>query len=1261
MICIRDTQEFISSFLESFLEGVCIVNTEGKIEFINDLYIDATGWDRTDLMGKQISELPVLDSNGIEVNLFNRIKHGLDESFKANIVTNRNTIKKAIFSCKKLKVEEQLKYCVFVREQDHPKSNNETLKIAEICNCPVFEQFPIGIALVGIGGKWIKVNSTLCGILGYSEAELLELNFQSLTHPEDLDLDLCHFNEIINNSAGAYQTEKRYIRKEGTPIWTRVSTFMIRTHENRPLYSVSHIENIDEKKKAVLALKESQEQLKAIFENASECIAIIEPNGCFLDLNKMTCEILGYSRDEMLKMKPHDIVAPESACQLATGFEELTEKHVTLDLTVTRKDGTPLQVELKMQLIDYGEKKAILMVALDMTKCKKAEEALLNQVQFLKTLLDTIPAPVFYKDRDERYQGCNGLFASKILGLPVEKIIGRTVDEFVHEIPKNLASIYREKDLKLLENGKTQYYEEEVLCANGELRNFLFNKAVYRDISGKATGIVGVMLDITERKQAEEALRESENKLRIIFENISDGIALHDIEGRFFEVNQVACEQSGYSRREMLQITPEVLVRSKRIFFEHLEEIYLKGSAIFEVNYMRQDGAVIPLEINSRIIEYEGHLALLSVSRDITERKQVEKDLLNYARQLEHSNKLKEEMERIINNSPVIVFLWKYEEGWPIEFVSENITRFGYEIEDLTSTSKKIFYSDIVYPEDREKVGDDVVRNVEAGCDVYTSEYRIFTKSGEVRWVDERTFIQRDGKGEIHLQGIILDITERKQAEKALEEKVQFLKILLDTIPAPVFYKGRDGKYQGCNELFSSSVVGIPKESIIGRTINELPGSFSKQVVSLHRKSDLKLLRSGGTKYYESKVICKNGESRDFFFNKAAYRDVLGEVVGIIGVMLDITELKQAEEDLQIKNTAIESSISAIAFADLNGNLTYVNPSFMKLWGYGNKKELLGKNSKCLWEKDDKTAEVFWRTFSEEKLEGDLVAKKKNNSFFHVHLSANLLLDKNGREIGIMGSFVDITQRKKTEAALNEAKLNAEAANRSKSEFLATVSHELRTPLNAVIGFSDLLLSQVFGPLNEKQLKHVNNISKSGKHLLRLINDILDLSKVEAGMTELNLENLSLQEVVEEIKTMLIPRSAQKNIRIMCQISPKTPTLRADKTRLKQILYNLVGNSLKFAPKESTINISSRFSEDKVLISVADFGPGIPEAAHQSIFQSFVQLEKFESREQEGAGLGLALVKRFVEMHGGKVWVESEVGKGSIFTFTMPIIHKNEN
>jgi PAS domain S-box-containing protein len=164
----------------------------------------------------------------------------------------------------------------------------------------------------------------------------------------------------------------------------------------------------------------------------------------------------------------------------------------------------------------------------------------------------------------------------------------------------------------------------------------------------------------------------------------------------------------------------------------------------------------------------------LVLDRVTTQRREAEKSLLEYARKLEHSNRLKEELESIINSSPVIVFLWKYEEGWPIEFVSENVTRLGYEVEDFTS--RKILYGNIVYPGDLEKVERELARNIEFGCEDYSSEYRILTKSGEVRWVDERTFIQRDEKGEIRLQGIILDITEHKKAEEALLQMVEIRK-----------------------------------------------------------------------------------------------------------------------------------------------------------------------------------------------------------------------------------------------------------------------------------------------------------------------------------------------------------------------------------------------------------------------------------------------------------------------------------------------------
>jgi len=276
---------------------------------------------------------------------------------------------------------------------------------------------------------------------------------------------------------------------------------------------------------------------------------------------------------------------------------------------------------------------------------KQVEKALQNNVYFLKTLLDAIPSPVFYRNLKGIYQGCNKMFAS-ILGLPEEKIVGHSMFEFRKQFSDKAIKISTFYDRILLKEGKSIPHELKIKFAiDGKERDFLVHKATYSNISGEVIGIVGVMLDITERNKAE-------------------------------------------------------------------------------------------------------------------------KSLIDYADELERSNKLKDELEKVINSSPVIVFLWKYEEGWPTEFVSENVTKLGYDVEDFTS--KRLLYRDIVHPDDLKKVADELKMCVEAGCSDYTSEYRIFTKSGEVRWVDERTVIQRNEDGEIHLKGIILDITEHKKAEDAL-------------------------------------------------------------------------------------------------------------------------------------------------------------------------------------------------------------------------------------------------------------------------------------------------------------------------------------------------------------------------------------------------------------------------------------------------------------------------------------------------------------
>jgi signal transduction histidine kinase len=230
-----------------------------------------------------------------------------------------------------------------------------------------------------------------------------------------------------------------------------------------------------------------------------------------------------------------------------------------------------------------------------------------------------------------------------------------------------------------------------------------------------------------------------------------------------------------------------------------------------------------------------------------------------------------------------------------------------------------------------------------------------------------------------------------------------------------------------------------------------------------------------------------------------------------------------------------------------------------------------------------------------------------------------------------------------------------ELASQHKSEFLANMSHELRTPLNAIIGFSEVLIQHMFGELNEKQDEYLKDIYASGQHLLSLINDILDLSKIEAGRMELTPAPFHLPSALENAVTLVRERAARHAIALHLDLDPRLGELVGDERKVKQVLLNLLSNAVKFTPEGGRISVKAGLTDGAVEISVTDSGIGIAPEDQAAIFEEFRQVGSDDARKQEGSGLGLTLARKFVELHGGRIWVESEVGRGSTFTFTLPV------
>ncbi len=368
-------------------------------------------------------------------------------------------------------------------------------------------------------------------------------------------------------------------------------------------------------------------------------------------------------------------------------------------------------------------------------------------------------------------------------------------------------------------------------------------------------------------------------------------------------------------------------------------------------------------------------------------------------------------------------------------------------------------------------------------------------------------------------------------------------------------------------------------------------------------------------------------------------------------------ELKKKNRELMIKDKAISASLNAIVFIDLNKKITYVNKAFLNLLGYENKEEILGCTSIEFIEnfKDyEKTKSVL---FEKGSCHGEMFIKKKDKSLIYSIFTSNLIYSEQGKPISIMVSFLDITERNEMEKSLIKSKKEAEAANILKSNFLANMSHEIRTPMNGIIGFLELLENTT---LNRDQMEYINYIKTSTDNLLNVINDILDVSKIEAGKLELEKISFDLHLAVENTVLSFAARAAQKGLDLNMLINSDVPQfVIGDPTRLKQVISNLINNAIKYTDKGYVmlqVEIKERLDSGYIIrFSVEDTGIGMTEEVMNKIFKPFSQADESSNRKYGGSGLGLTICDSIVKMMDGNIRVESTELKGSKFIFEIKV------
>ncbi len=523
-------------------------------------------------------------------------------------------------------------------------------------------------------------------------------------------------------------------------------------------------------------------------------------------------------------------------------------------------------------------------------------------------------------------------------------------------------------------------------------------------------------------------------------------------------------------------------------------------------------------------------------------------------------------------------------------------------------------------------------------------------------WVSTTKVPIRDREGRIKgTCGVSRDITEYYRAQQAVQDSEAKWRSLVESAPDIISTMDLDCRLTFVNRLPAS--VGLGPQDIIGKSVFDF---LTEEHHERLREACTQIIETGEVATYEVQ-----GQMSGYWYASCLGPiKTEGRLVGFVMTSTNITARKQAEIELQRSEErfrrAVLSAPLPIMIHSEDGEVLQISRAWTELTGYTHKD--IPTVVKWLEQTSNREAEAIKAHFSqlyrstERVAEGEYEIFTKSGGRQIWEFSSSLLgkLPDN-RRLGI-SMALNVTERIKTQKAMQQAKETAEYASRAKSDFLANMSHELRTPLNAIIGFAEILRDELVGSINPEQKECINDIRVSGQHLLEMINDILDLSKIEAGKMVLLLEKFSIVEAVEEVNAIITALAVKKDLNLTLTYN-QDGTIEADRVKFKQIFYNLLSNAVKFTPEGGKVKTKLEVNETELCAQVMDTGIGISEADQAKLFAPFTQIDTSKSRRYGGTGLGLALTQRLIALHSGGISVRSQEGRGSSFTLRLPLQH----
>ncbi|WP_235606836.1 PAS domain S-box protein [Syntrophotalea acetylenivorans] len=1143
--------EFTQFAIKNAADQVLWVDNQGRFVYVNDAACYSLGCSQIELTGMSVFDIDPDCSPEVFRQRWQEIKRHCSATFERRHQTRDGHIFPVEIRANYLVYEGQEYLCLFATDISERKRAERALK---------FTQFAIDKSKdmafwVTDDGHFFYVNDATCRTLGYSQEELLQMSISDIDPVFTAEVLVEHWRELKEKGSLTLETLHRAKGGRTYPVEVRANYLEV----DGKGYNCAFVVDISERKEQEQLLRLTQFAI----DNTVDQAFWLTPKGRIIYVNEAACAALGYSREELIGMSIPDIDPDFGFEGLAEGWETLKAKgSISLEGRHKAKDGRIYPVEIRSNYVNFDGKEYSCSFATDISERKANEEKLRSANDLLRAIIEAAPTAIVGLDLGGKVCHVWNPAAEKMLGWSADEIMGHPLPS----VPEADQVEFR-RLREWVESG--QSLDGVEVCRqrkDGTPIDYSIYASPLKDGGGGIIGNIAVLLDITERKEKEQALHLTQ----FAIDNTIDQAFWRTPDGRIIYVNEAASAALGYTRDELMGMTipdidPDFSLERLSAAWETLKA---EGSLHFESRHRAKDGRIYPVEVRTNYVNCDGNEFSCSFVTDISERKATEQAL--------------RQASLIVENSPAVLFRWRNAEGWPVEMVTGNVTQFGYSQEELLSGS--VPFVDLVHPEDLDRVAAEVQEYIASGEDRFGQEYRIVTKQGEVRWIDDRTVAERDAEGRVtHLQGVVMDISDRKRAEEALRESERRYRSIVEHAPFGITHSTNDGKLLNVNPALAS-ILKYDSAQELMETINR--SSIQEELFPEPSEREPlvgKILNTESWTVYNNRLLCKDGSMVTCRVHSRRIMDEDGQARGFESYQENITDQLAAEEALRESEEKFRvlAETSPVAICTYNGeHISYANPAMERLFGYS-AEELCRMH---FWDWAHADFKELIRSRGLDRMDGEAVPGQyeakyvtKQGEELYILVSAGVM--KNQTNVAGVASFLDITERKRTEGVIR-------ASLEEKEVLLREIHHRVKNNLQVV---SSLLYLQS-QKLSDPELQSHFLESQSRICSMALAHELLYQSK--------SLAEISLKDYVESLVSQLrqVFQGPEQQIECRSVIGDISLDI-AQVIPCGLLITELLSNAYKHAftdGSNGTIIVSMMKSGRQLSLSVADDGVGLP-------------------------------------------------------------------